>query len=185
MLSAYAKTYTYSYRPHNAQNTPPSTTTTALVVHPDSAAATTNGRQRGKKRATLANAGKAVFKVLGLPIKTVLGGLRKLLSLAKGGRGRAGRGGKGPQAVIGQHPHRPVTFVDLDALGEEERGMVEETYQGALCVYMTGRIRAVDIATPHLTPQLPLPSPLPPPPQKTQTSPPGPGSSRGAAPWGW
>lgn len=80
--------------------------------------------------------------MLGLPIKTVLGGLRKLLSLAKGGRGRAARGRKGPQAVIGQHPHRPVTFVDLDALGEEERGMVEETYQGAWHVFASvGRFR--------------------------------------------
>lgn len=84
---------------------------------------------RRRKRTALANAGKSFFKALGLPIRAVLGGVRKLFSLARGGRRK--KGGEQAGGMIGQHPHRPVTFVDLDALSEEQRALVEETYQGA------------------------------------------------------
>lgn len=118
------------------------TTDTAMIVHPEEGKRRHGGK--GRKRAALANAGKAVFKVLGLPIKTVVGGIRKLLSLATGGgRRRKGRnaGGAsssgGPALIDGGHPpRRPATCVDLDALGAEERALVEETYQGALSVYV-------------------------------------------------
>lgn len=87
----------------------------------------------------LAKAGKTFFKVLGLPITTVLGGLRKLFSLATGGHRRGGQQQQqreGPRAI----GHRPVTYIDLEALTEEQRALVEETYQGMGASRVYGRL---------------------------------------------
>lgn len=90
---------------------------------------------RRRKRYLLVDAGKSIFKVINLPLKHVLGGLRKLFlkvrrnKVEKYHQQEHGEEAA-PETTRTTKKPRVATFVDLDQLTAEETAIVEEVYQG-------------------------------------------------------